>query len=54
MRGDLLLQYLALRSLWITKIHHLIQQLIDDDEIVPYRLFLQLFEILREDLDYLV
>lgn len=50
----LLLQYLALRRLRIPEIHHLVQQFVDDDEIVPYTLLLQLFEVLREDLDDLV
>ena len=42
------MQYLALRSLWVSEVHHLIEQLIDDDEIVANTLFLQDFEVLRE------
>ena len=38
----------------IAKVHHLVQQLIDDDEVVTDRLFLQLLEVLGEDLDNLV
>ena len=49
--ADPLLQYLALRSLRIPKVHHLIQQLVYDDEIVPYRFLLELFEILGKHLD---
>lgn len=46
----LLLQDLAVRGLRVTKIHQLIQQLVDDDKVVPDALLLQLFEVLREDL----
>ena len=49
--ADPLLQYLTLRSLRIPKVHHLIQQLVYDDEIVPYRFLLELFEILGKHLD---
>lgn len=45
-----LLQYLALRCLGVSEIHHLIQQLVNDDEIVPYRLLLEFFEVLGQDL----
>ena len=49
--ADPLLQYLTLRSLRIPKVHHLVQQLVYDDEIVPYRFLLKLFEILGKNLD---
>ena len=38
----------------ITKIHHLVQQLVYDDEIVPYRFLLEFFEILCKDFDNFV
>jgi hypothetical protein len=46
-----LLQYLAFGSLRVTKIHHLVKQLIDDDKVVPNTLLLELFKVLGEDLD---
>lgn len=46
----LLLQYLALRSLWVSEVHHLIEQFIDDNKVVANTLFLQDFEVFREDL----
>lgn len=49
-----LLQDLAFCGLWITEVHHLIQQLIDDDEVVSDTLFLQLLEVLCKHLDDLV
>lgn len=51
---DSLLQYLTLRRLGIPEIHHLVQKLVDDDEVVAYALLLQLLEVLGEDLDDLV
>jgi hypothetical protein len=53
-RPAILLQYLGLRCLWVPEIHHLIQQLIDDDKVVPYTLLFQLFEVFGEDIDNLV
>lgn len=50
-RGGLL-KDLSLRRLGISEIHHLIQQLVDNDEIVPNTLLLELLEILREHLNY--
>jgi hypothetical protein len=38
----------------IAKVHHLVQQLVDDDKIVADRLFFQFLEIFGEDLDNLV
>ena len=52
--GNALLKYLSLRCLWVTKIHHLVQQFIYDDEVVSYTFLLELFEILGEDLNDLV
>jgi len=49
-----LLQYLRLGSLGISEIHHLIEQLIDDDKVVSYTLFFELFEVLCKHLDDLV
>lgn len=44
------MQYLALRSLWVSEVHHLIEQFIDDNKVVANTLFLQDFEVFREDL----
>jgi hypothetical protein len=48
---DVLLQYLALGRLRIAKVHHLVEQLVNDDEIVSYALLFQLLEIFGEYLD---
>jgi len=40
--------------LWVAKVHHLIEQLVDDDKVVSYTLFLELLEVLGKDLDDLV
>jgi hypothetical protein len=50
----ILLQYLGLGSLWVAKVHHLIQQLVDDYKVVPYALLFELLEVFCEDLDDLV
>jgi hypothetical protein len=50
----ILLQNLGLGGLWVAKIHHLIQQLVDDHEIISYTLLLQLLEVLCEDLHHLM
>lgn len=46
----LLLEDLAVSSLWEAKVHQLIQQLIDNHKIVLNALLLQLFEVLCEHL----
>jgi hypothetical protein len=48
------LQYLRLCCLWIAKVHHLVQQFVDDDKVVAYTLLFQLLEVLCEDLDNFV
>lgn len=48
------MQYFALRGLRIPEIHHLVQQFIDNNKVVPNTLFFQLLEILGEDFDDLV
>ena len=40
--------------MWVAKVHHLIEQLVDDDKVVSYTLFLELLEVLGKDLDDLV
>lgn len=45
-----LLQNLRLCCLWVSKIHHLVQQLVDDHKVIPYTLLLQLLEVFCEDL----
>lgn len=49
-----LLQNLALCCLGISKIHHLIQQLVNDDKVVPDTLLLQYLEVFGEHLHNLV
>lgn len=50
----LLLQDLALCCLWVSEIHHLVEQFVDNDEVVANTLLLQHLEVLREDLHDLV
>jgi len=45
-----LLQYLALRRLREPKVHHLVHQLVYDDEVVADGLLLELLEVLDQDL----
>ena len=47
---NLLLKYFALCGLWVSKIHQLIQKFVDEDKVVSNALFLQLLEVLRENL----
>lgn len=50
----LLLQDLALCCLWISKVHHFVQQFVNDDKIIPDTLLLEDLEIFGEDLHELV
>ena len=52
--GDVLLQDLGLGGLGVAKVHHLVEELVDDDEVVADGFFLQGLEVLGEDLDDLV
>ena len=45
-----LLQYLALCRLGISKVHHLIHKLVDDDKVVSDGLFFEFLEVLDENL----
>lgn len=47
-----LLENLGLGCLGVSEIHHLVQQLVDDDEVVPDTLLLELLEVLRKYFDY--
>lgn len=49
-RARALLQYLALRGLWVPEIHHFVHELVDDHKVVPYRLFFELFKVFYENL----
>lgn len=48
---DVLLQDLGLGRLRVAKVHHLVEQFIDDDEVVADGFFLQSLEVLGEDFD---
>ena len=45
---DIFLQDLGFGGLWVPKVHHFIEEFIDDDEVVSYRFLFELFEIFRE------
>lgn len=47
---DVFLQDLTLGGLGEPKVHHLVHELVDDNEVVPDTLFLQLFEVFNQDL----
>ena len=51
---DVLLEDLGFGSLWVAEVHHLIKELINDNEVVADRLLLESLEVLCEDLDDLV
>ena len=46
----ILLQDLALRRLGKAEVHHLVHELVDDDEVVADGLFLEFLEVLDEHL----
>ena len=50
----LLLQDLALCCLRVSKVHHLIQQFVNDDKVIPNTLLLEDLEVFGEDLHKLV
>jgi hypothetical protein len=47
---SVLLQDFSVGGLWIPEIHHLVEKLINDDEVVLQTLLLQLLEVRRENL----
>lgn len=49
-RDNSLLKNLAFRCLWVAKVHHFVQQLVYDNEVVPDRLFLHFLEVFSQDL----
>mmetsp|Transcript_27984 Transcript_27984/g.46928 ORF Transcript_27984/g.46928 Transcript_27984/m.46928 type:complete len:204 (+) Transcript_27984:834-1445(+) len=51
---DVLLEDLGLGDLGVSKVHHLVQKLVDDDKVVPDALLLNLLKILLEHVDGLV
>lgn len=51
---DVLAQNLALGELRVTKVHHFVQQLVDDDKVVANTLFLQILKVLLKHLASLV
>lgn len=42
---DVLLQYFGFGGLRVTEIHHFVEQLVDDDEVVADGFFLESFEV---------
>lgn len=48
---DVLLQDLGFRCLRVAEIHHLVEELVDDDEIVADGFLLQCLEVFSEDGD---
>jgi hypothetical protein len=47
---DVFLQDLALSRLGVTKVHHLVEKLVDNDKVIPDRFLLELFEVFNENL----
>ena len=52
--GDVFLEDLRLGCLRVAKVHHLVEELVYDDEIVADGLLLQGLEVLCEDIDEFV
>lgn len=48
--SNVLLQDLGFGRLRVTKVHHLVEKLVDDDKVVPDRLLLELLEVFDQDL----
>lgn len=51
---DVFLENLGLGGLRIAKVHHFVEQFVDDDKVVADGLLLECLEVLGEDLDNLV
>ncbi len=51
---DVFLEDLGFGGLWVAKVHHLVEELVDDDKVIPDGFFFELFEVLGEDFDNLV
>lgn len=49
--GDVFLENLGLGGLGISKVHHLVKQLVDDNKIVADGFFFDDFEVLGKDLN---
>lgn len=47
---DVLAEDLGLRDLRVTEVHHLVEQLVGDDEVVTDRLLLEFLKVVLEDL----
>ena len=45
------MENLALRCLRVTEVHHLIHELVDDDEVVADGLLLEFFKVFDKDRD---
>jgi hypothetical protein len=41
-------------GLWISKVHHFVQEFINNDEVVSDGFFFKFFEVFGEDFDYFV
>lgn len=48
---NVLLEDLALCRLWEAEIHHLVHELVYDDEVVTDRLLLEFFEVFHQHLN---
>ena len=51
---DVLAQDLLICDLWVSKVHHFVEQLVDEHEIVAQRLLGEVAKVILEDLDDLV
>ena len=41
----------ALGSLRVAEVHHFVEELVDNDEVVSYTFFFEFFEVFGEDFD---
>ena len=49
--SDIFLEDLALGGLGVSKVHHLIHKLVDDNKVVPDTFFFELLEVFNQDLN---
>ena len=52
--GNVFLEDLGFGGLGVAEVHHFVEELVDDYEVVSYGLFFEFFEVFCEDFDYFV
>jgi hypothetical protein len=52
--GDVFLEDFRFGCLWVAKVHHLVEEFVDNDKVIADRFFFEFFEVFGEDFDYFV